>query len=129
MCALRVNKSKLIFRNAFIVNLFALESENNQNMIKKPSFGTPRGLLICVLTLSLQTTPIGVFPDYFSFSHFLATSCCFHKKGVNSLKYALNFASNKPIFCCLSVLAWYCAASQYSEIACNFSKNSVRSKG
>ena len=28
------------------------------------------------LTLSLRTTPFGGFPDYFSFSHFLATSSC-----------------------------------------------------
>ena len=69
-------------------------------MIKEPSFGTPCGLLTCLLTLSLRTTPIGVFPDYFSFSHFLETSCCLYKKRLNSLKFALNFASNKLI--CLS---------------------------
>ena len=69
-------------------------------MIKEHSFATPQGLLTCLLTLSLRTTPIGVFPDYFSFSYFLATSCCLYKKRLNSLKFALNFASNKLI--CLS---------------------------
>ena len=29
------------------------------------------------INFSLWTTPIGVFPDNFSFSHFLATSYCF----------------------------------------------------
>ena len=29
------------------------------------------------LTIILRMTPIGVFPDYFSFNHFSATSCCF----------------------------------------------------
>ena len=29
------------------------------------------------LTLILRMTPIGVFPDYFSFNHFSATFCCF----------------------------------------------------
>ena len=36
-------------------------------MIKEPSFGTPGGLLTCLLTYGLRTTPIGFFPDHFSF--------------------------------------------------------------
>ena len=42
----------------------------NQNMFKETSFGTPRGLLTFLLTLILRTTPIEVFRNYFSFSHF-----------------------------------------------------------
>ena len=70
MLALRVNETKLTPTSAFIVNLFALESENNQNMIKESSFGTPRRVLTYLLIFSLGRTPIGVFPNYFSFSHF-----------------------------------------------------------
>ena len=66
------------------------------------------------LTLSLRTMPIGIFLDYFSFSHFLASSCCLYKKRLSSLKYALNFVSNKPIFCYLRVLS---AAAQQTGTA------------
>ena len=125
---LRVNKSKPTFRNAFFFVLHQ-KVKNNQNMIKEPSFGTPRGLLICLLTLSLRTTPAGVVPGYFNFGHFLATSCCVYKKRLSSLKFTLNLASKRKIFCRLSVPAWCCTASQYSEIACIFSKSSVHSKG
>ena len=72
--------------------------KNNQNMIKEPSFGTPRGLLTCLLTLSLRTTPAGVFPGYFNFGYFLATSCCLYKKRLSSLKFTLNLASKKNNF-------------------------------
>ena len=80
-------------------------------------------LLFCYqqnLTISLQMTPIGVFLDYFSFSHFLATFCCLYKKRLSSLKSALNFASKKPIFCRLSVLVCGCAANQYIKLASTF---------
>ena len=40
-------------------------------MTKGPSFGTPRGIFTYLLTLSVRTTQIGVFLEYFSFSHFL----------------------------------------------------------
>ena len=43
MFALRVNKSKLSSRNAFIVDHFPLGGKNNQNMMKEPSFGAPPG--------------------------------------------------------------------------------------
>ena len=46
-------------------------------MTKELSFGTPHGVLTYLLTLSLRMTPFGVFPDYFSFDHFLATLYCF----------------------------------------------------
>ena len=86
-------------------------------------------LPIYSLTLSFRTTPIGVFPDYFSFSHFLASSCCFYKK--SSLNSALNFTENMPNFCRLSVIVCCCASNQYSVIGFIFSKvlkNSARSK-
>ena len=63
----------------------------NENMTKKLSFGTPRKVFTCLLTLSLRTTPLGVFPHFFSFSHFLSTSCCFYKrKNTNSIKFCIN---------------------------------------
>ena len=43
MFALRVNESKLSSRNAFIVDHFPLGGKYNQNMMKEPSFGAPRG--------------------------------------------------------------------------------------
>ena len=43
------------------------------------------------LTLSLRMKPFGVFPDYFSFDHFLVTSYCFQEKRPNSLDSTLNF--------------------------------------
>ena len=76
--ARKVNETKLPATNAFIVNLFAIEREKkNHNMTRNFSFGTPREVLTCLFPCSLQTTPIGNFPHYFSFSHFFATSCCF----------------------------------------------------
>ena len=127
-----VNRRKLTLRNAFIVNFFGLESENNQNMIKEPSFGTSHGLLPSLLTLSLRTTPICVFPDYFSLSNFLASSCCLYKKRLSSLKFALNLASIRSVFGHLSILVCCCEANQSSKIIRIFSqflKTSAHSKG
>ena len=90
-------------------------------MTKGPSFGTPRGVLTCILTLSLQTAFTGILPDYFSFNP-LATSSCFYKLRLNSWNSALNFRLKKPKFCHLNVLICYCAANQYGEVACVFSK-------
>ena len=42
--------------------------KTNQNLTKKPSFGTPCEVLTSLLTLSLRKTLIGIFPHYFSFS-------------------------------------------------------------
>ena len=46
-------------------------------MTKGPSFGTPGGIFTCLLTLSLQTTQIGVFLDYFILANFWVTFCRF----------------------------------------------------
>ena len=55
----------------FLLSIFLYQKvENNQQMTERSSFGTPHGLLTYLLTLSLRTTPLGVFPDYFSFDHF-----------------------------------------------------------
>ena len=89
--------------------------KKNQNMIKEPPSWTSRRLWTCLLSLSLRTTPIG-------FSHFFAHFLLPLEEKTNLLKSALNLASNKPLFCCLSVLVFYCGANQYSETACIFSK-------
>ena len=69
--------------------------KKNQNVIKEPSFGTPRGVMTCLLTLSLRTTPIGVFSDYFSFSHFWPLTIAFKTKELlNDQKSLLNSALN-----------------------------------
>ena len=74
--ALRINETKLTSGSAFIFNLFTLESEKESKKDEEPSFGAPHGVLTCLLTFSLRTTPIGVLLDYFSFSHFSAPFCC-----------------------------------------------------
>ena len=43
------------------------------------------------LTLILRTTPFGSFPDYFGFSHFLATFSSFQKEILSPLDSALYF--------------------------------------
>ena len=48
-------------------------------MAKKPCFGTPHEDLTCLLTISLQTTPIGVFLHYFSFSTLWPLPAAFEK--------------------------------------------------
>ena len=53
--------------------------ENNQEVTKERSFGTSHGVSTYLLTFSLRMTPFGVFPDYFSFDHFLA-NIAFRKK-------------------------------------------------
>ena len=55
------------------------EVKRNQNITKGPLFGTP------CRTLSLRKTHIHVFPDYFSFRHFLASSSYFQTLRVSSL--------------------------------------------
>ena len=71
MCALRVNETKLTSGNAFIVDLFPLGGEKESKYDERT-----HGVLTCLLTLSLRKTQ-SVFVDYFSFSHFLGTSCYF----------------------------------------------------
>ena len=75
----------------FLLIFLHSKVKKDPEMTKEPSFGTPRGVWTCLLSLSLRTTPFGGFPDYFSFSHFLATCCCFQSKGSNSLDSALIF--------------------------------------
>ena len=51
--------------------------ENNQEITKGLSFGSPHRVLTYLLTLSFRMMTYGVFWDYFSFDNFLATSYCF----------------------------------------------------
>ena len=99
---------------------------------KKPFFLMKKSKIVLMASFTLLPMPIGVSLDYFSFCHYLATSCYLYRKRLSSLKSALKFPSNKPIFCRISVLVWSCAANQYSEVTCIFSKflkNSACSKG
>ena len=61
------------------------EVKRNQNITKRPLFGAPCRNSTCQLTLSLRKTHISVFPDYFSFRHFLACSSYFQTLRLSSL--------------------------------------------
>ena len=102
-------------------------------MTKEPSFGTPRGVLSCLLILSLRATSIGPFPDYISFSHFFNKFLLFLGKITKFIKFWTKFyVRQAKKFCRLSALVCCCAANQYSVIARIFKKilkNSARSKG
>ena len=105
--------------------------KKNKSMIKELSLTIPPGLLTCLLTLSLQTMPIGVFPDYFSFSHYLATFCCLYMKRLSSLKSALNFPSSNPIFLPSKCTSLLLGSKPVQRNFLNFFKifkNSARSK-
>ena len=75
MRTLRVNKTKVTLKSAFINNVFALESEKELKMMKGSSFETTSAFLTWLLTLTRQMPHISGFLDCFSFSHFL-TYCC-----------------------------------------------------
>ena len=91
-------------------------------MTKKPSFGTPWGVLTCLTTFSFRTTSIGTFLDYFSLGCFRSLPVTFGKKRLKSLDFALNFVYNKRKCSCLNSLLSYCATNQWRKIASNFSK-------
>ena len=102
----------------------------NKKMTKAPSFETLRNFLTCLLTLIPRMPHIGGFLDSFSFTHFWATSCCFYNLRLSPLKSEVWIKEVKN--CSLDVLVCCCAANQYWEIDCVFSKilkNSARSKG
>ena len=72
MPSLRVNETKLTLRSAFILDLFALGGEKESKYNERTPF-----LGLRAETPSLRKTHIRVFPDYFSFKHFLASSSYF----------------------------------------------------
>ena len=74
---LRLNGTKVTLRNAFIDNLFALESEKELKKPKEPIFQNACELFTCLLTLIPRIPHICGFLDCFNFSHFLTTYCCF----------------------------------------------------
>ena len=82
----------------FLLIFLYQKVKKDPEMTKEPSFGTPRGVWTCFLTLSLRTTPFGGFPDYFSFSYFLTISYRFQKKRPSPLDFALNFTQKQPQF-------------------------------
>ena len=97
------------------------EVKRNQNIPKEPTFGAACSNMTCLLTLRLRNTNIWIFPDYFSFGHFLASSC-FQTLRLRSFNSALHFGQNKSRFCRLNVLVCCCAANQrnYHHIFKNF---------
>ena len=77
--------------------------------------GAPRGVLTCLLILSLRKAHLYIFPDYFSFSHFRdLIPVTFRLRALNS---APNIRLKNPMFRHLYVMVCCCAANQYSEIA------------
>ena len=89
--SLRVKKSKLTLRNVFILDLFALGGEKELKYDKRTLFwGFSAETLTCLLTRSLRNTHIRVFPDFFSYRHFLVSSSYFQTLRVTSLNSALN---------------------------------------
>ena len=85
MPSLRVNETKLTLRNAFILDLFALGGEKESKYNEKTPLGAPCRNSTCQLTLSLRKTHTHVFPHYFSFRHFLASSSYFWTLRLSSL--------------------------------------------
>ena len=75
MRTLRVNKTKVTLKGAFINNAFALESEKELKMMKGSSFETTSAFFTWLLTLTRKMPHISGFLDCFGFSHFL-TYCC-----------------------------------------------------
>ena len=116
MRVLRANETNPSFKNAFLVNLFALESQKDLEMTKEPPFGTPRGVWTCLLTLSLRTTPFGSFLIYFHFSHFFGHFLLFLEEKTRSIRFCKKFYVKQPYFCGLSALVCYWAANKYSKI-------------
>ena len=60
-------------------------------MKKKICFWTPRGVCACLLSISLQTTPFGSFPDLFALIHFLATCFSWQKKKTKFVRVITKF--------------------------------------
>ena len=90
-----VTEIKISLENAFAVDLFALEGETESKYDKKLFFESFRRFFTCLLTISFRKMHIYVFPDYFSFSHFLASNCCLLKSGLSSLISAHKFQAKQ----------------------------------
>ena len=124
MHAVRVNEVKLASRNVFIVNLFYLESENKiQHDQKNFLLGLPVKSSPVSKPLASERWQLAFFHTILVLVIFWLLPVAFRKeKRLISLNSALNFTSNKPFFCRLSVLVHCCAGNQYSEITLFFSK-------
>ena len=77
MRVLSINKTKVTSRNAFIKNVFALESEEETKMKKGTSFQTTHRFLTWLLTLRRRMPYIYCFLETFRFGQFLVTCCHF----------------------------------------------------
>ena len=85
-----------------------------------------------LLTLSLQTTPIGVFRDYFSFSHFFPDFRLRLEEKTKFIKTCTKFGVKQAIILLSECTSLLLRAYQYNETACIFLiflKNSALSKG
>ena len=67
-------------------------------MTKESSFGSSRGVLTCLLTLSFQAILIATFADYFSFRQFSATSCSFWEKKTKIVIFCTIFQEKQVNF-------------------------------
>ena len=75
----------------FLLIVLNKKVENDQEIKREPSFRTHPGVSACLLTLSLQRTRFGSFPNLIRLSQFLAIYTSFQKKIPSSLDSALNF--------------------------------------
>ena len=82
---LRVNETKLTLRNAFILDLFALGGEKISKYNERTLFWGSLQKLDLSVNPQLRKTHIRVFPDYFSFRHFLVSSSYFLTLRLSSL--------------------------------------------
>ena len=90
-------KAKLLPQMLLLSVFLHYRVRQNQNMFKEPSFGTPRGLSTFLLTLILRTTPIDVFRDYFSFSHFWGDFLLPLEQKTNFIKICTKFGVKQAI--------------------------------
>ena len=97
MRVLRVSETKPPPRNALLVALFALESQKNPEMTKKPSFGTPRGVWTCLLTLAPERCHLAVSRTTFVLAIF-GNFLLFLEKKTKSIRFCTKFYAKAGIF-------------------------------
>ena len=87
----RVDETKPPSRNAFLVNLFAGESQKEFRNDERTLFWDSSRSADLSLNPWPPNDAIWPFPGLLSFQPFLAPSCCFQKKRPNPFDSALNF--------------------------------------
>ena len=79
MRTLKVNETKVTSPNAFIDNIFALESEKESKKEERILYLDHTGLLTLLLTVGMRRPHICGFLGCFGVSHFFVTLYCFWK--------------------------------------------------